>query len=151
MWLPSRRRWGSHLWHSLREAASATNNEKARLRPTEPPNALPASERCPGQHKNVVGSFSLCTSSSPSVMAATIPAMCPAEFQQSLWRARTIRIARFKFCSKHENKPIYNNGLGCLPIFIFAQPCPGVLQPANRPLVEQGSHSGKRLFKYLSF
>ena len=28
---------------------SATNQEKARLHQTEPPNALPASERCPGQ------------------------------------------------------------------------------------------------------
>ena len=81
------------MWHSLREAASATNDEKARLRQTKPPNALPAAWRYPGQHKDVVGSFSLCTSSSPSVMAATIPAMWPAEFQQSLWRARTILVA----------------------------------------------------------
>jgi len=81
------------VWHSLREAASATNDEKARLRQTKPPNALPAAWRYPGQHKDVVGSFSLCTSSSPSVMAATIPAMWPAEFQQSLWRARTIWVA----------------------------------------------------------
>jgi hypothetical protein len=30
---------------------SATNQVKAHLHQTEPPNALPASERCPGQHK----------------------------------------------------------------------------------------------------
>jgi hypothetical protein len=36
---------------------SAMNEVKVRLHQTEPPNAMPASERCPGQHKRRVGGF----------------------------------------------------------------------------------------------
>jgi hypothetical protein len=49
-----------------------------KIRPTQTkhPNAMPASERCPGQPMDVVGNFfQFSTSSSPSVMDATIPAM----------------------------------------------------------------------------
>ena len=65
---------------------SATNQVKARLHQTEPPNALPASWRClsrssssakadPSQPRMSWEVFSLATSSSFLVMAATIPAM----------------------------------------------------------------------------
>ena len=40
-------------WNSF----SVTNDKKARLHQIEPPNALPASKRCPGQHKGVMGGF----------------------------------------------------------------------------------------------
>jgi hypothetical protein len=58
----------SHLRTLLRRS-------KDRLHQTEPPNALPASWRCSGQHKDALEGFSLCASGSLSVMAATIPAM----------------------------------------------------------------------------
>ena len=54
---------------------SATNDEKAFLHQTEPPNALPASERCPGQPSACWEVLSLYMRNSLSVMAATIPAM----------------------------------------------------------------------------
>jgi len=44
---------------------------KAHLRQTEHPNALPALWHCPGQPKGVVGSSSLSTPGSLSVMDAT--------------------------------------------------------------------------------
>jgi len=44
---------------------------------TEPPNALPTSWRCPGQHKRVVGGSFTPNLNSLSVMAATAQAMSP--------------------------------------------------------------------------
>ncbi|HEX3856080.1 MAG TPA: hypothetical protein VHY30_02150 [Verrucomicrobiae bacterium] len=62
-------------WNGF-SATNATQGSKARLHQTEPPNAMPASWRCPGQPTDVVGNFfQLSTSGSPSVMAATIPAL----------------------------------------------------------------------------
>ena len=49
---------------------------EARLHQTEPPNALPASERCPGQPSAWWEILSLGIRSSLSVMAATSPSMC---------------------------------------------------------------------------
>ena len=57
------------------DSFSATNQVKARLHQTKPPNALPASERCPGQPSAGWEVLSLSMRSSHSVMAATIPAM----------------------------------------------------------------------------
>jgi len=54
---------------------SATNAVKARLHQTEPPNALPTSERCPGQPRMLYEVLSLTTPDSLSVMAATIATM----------------------------------------------------------------------------
>jgi hypothetical protein len=62
-------------WNGF-SATNATQGSKARLHQTEPPNAWPASWCCPGQPTDVVGNFfQLSTSGSPSVMAATIPAL----------------------------------------------------------------------------
>jgi len=58
-----------------RDGFSVTNQVKARLHQTEPPNALPASERCPGQPSAGWEVLSLSMRSSLSVMAATIPTM----------------------------------------------------------------------------
>ena len=44
-----------------RAGYSATNQVKARLHPTEPPNALPASGRCPGQPGVALEFFTLTT------------------------------------------------------------------------------------------
>jgi hypothetical protein len=58
-----------------RNGFSAKNDEKARLHQTEPPNAMPASERRPGQPRLRWEIVSLCAAGSLSVMAATSPAM----------------------------------------------------------------------------
>jgi hypothetical protein len=58
-----------------RNSFSATNDEKARLHQTEPPNALPASWRCPSQPSAWWEVLSLSMRNSLSVMTATIPAM----------------------------------------------------------------------------
>jgi hypothetical protein len=52
-----------------------SKRKKARLHQTEQPNALPASWRCPGQPGVLSEAISLSTPGSPSVLAATVPAM----------------------------------------------------------------------------
>jgi len=65
-----------HTPFAPRIVVSATNQVKARLHQTEPPNAMPTTERCPGHPMDIVGNFfQFSTSGSPSVMNATIPAM----------------------------------------------------------------------------
>lgn len=63
-------------WERLLGCEHSVSRSKVRLRPTEHPNAQPASWRCPGQRKEGHGKFfHSVPSSSPSVMDATAQTM----------------------------------------------------------------------------
>ena len=60
-------------------ATNTTQGSEARLHPTEHPNAMPATERCPGQPETDWKLFHSACLRSPSVMDATMPAMSPTK------------------------------------------------------------------------
>ena len=88
---------------AARNVVSATNQVKARLHQTEPPNALPASWRCPGSPRVLHEALSLATPRSHSVMAATIPAMSTQRVTPSARPQHGIELAASSILTKHSN------------------------------------------------